>query len=176
VIDNLSSMTAGGDENSNSELDSLLQFLIGLRHKGFAIVLVHHTGKSGDQRGASRREDLLDTSIKLSAPKGDETPAHGAKFSIDFVKTRGEKPDPDQLTVELVTGQYGGLSWILDRQQAAPAYMGALAIIRDSKPGTQTAIAIALGVSGARVTGMVKWLRNTTLKPLSEGLILRGEY
>jgi len=163
IIDNLSSMTAGGDENSNSELDSLLRFLISLRHKGYAIVLVHHSGKSGDQRGASRREDLLDTSIKLTQPKGDDSSSQGAKFTIEFVKTRGERPSPDKLTVELTTGKYGGLEWVLERHQTAPAYMGALAIIRDSKPSTQGAIAAALGVSAPRVTTMMQQARKAGL-------------
>ena len=29
-------------------------------------MFVHHAGKSGDQRGTSRREDLLDYSIRLA--------------------------------------------------------------------------------------------------------------
>lgn len=163
IIDNLSSMTAGGDENSNSELDSLLRFLVGLRHKGFSIVLVHHTGKSGDQRGASRREDLLDTSIKLSPPKGDDTPGQGAKFAVEFVKTRGEKPDPDKLTVELVPGEHGGLEWVMDTQQATPAYIKAVALIRDMKPKTQSALADAMGVSTPRVSKLMQEARDAGL-------------
>ncbi|HVW56726.1 MAG TPA: AAA family ATPase [Rhizobiaceae bacterium] len=65
IVDNLSSMRMGVEENDNSALDLILLWLLTLRHKGYAILLVHHASKSGDQRGASRLEDLLDTTIKL---------------------------------------------------------------------------------------------------------------
>jgi putative DNA primase/helicase len=63
VLDNLSSLASGLDENDNSALDRILKFLLQLRHAGITFLLVHHANKTGDQRGASRREDLLDTSI-----------------------------------------------------------------------------------------------------------------
>lgn len=62
IFDNLSSLRSGVDENDNSALDAFLQWLLALRHKGYAILLIHHAGKGGDQRGASRLEDFLDTS------------------------------------------------------------------------------------------------------------------
>lgn len=158
IIDNLSSLTAGGDENSNSELDSLLRFLIGLRHQGFAILLVHHAGKSGDQRGASRREDLLDTSIKLNDIKGDDT-ANGAKFAIEFVKTRGERPDPSELTVELVAGEHGGLEWTLDRTGQLPAQAKLVIAIRDNSPKTQQELADKLGIKQATVSEQLQRAR-----------------
>ena len=52
-------------EHDNSEQDTLLQWMGLNRHMRRSILLVHHAGKSGDQRGASRREDMLDTEIKL---------------------------------------------------------------------------------------------------------------
>jgi RecA-family ATPase len=84
IFDNLSSLSGGIDENDNSALDALLQWLMGLRHQGLAIILVHHAGKSGTQRGASRREDLLDTSIALLPPDKDDEPYLGAHFTLTF--------------------------------------------------------------------------------------------
>jgi putative DNA primase/helicase len=51
-------------------------------------LIVHHTGKGGQQRGTSRREDVLDTSISLRRPE-DYTPAEGASFEVHFEKHRG---------------------------------------------------------------------------------------
>ncbi len=118
VFDNLSSLSAGTDENDNSALDALLTWLVSLRHRQLAILLVHHAGKSGDQRGASRREDLLDTSIKLTKPKkkkgeegdDDEEPHDGAHFIVEFVKTRGIRPNPYELELRL-TQQDGIMVW-----------------------------------------------------------------
>ena len=114
IMDNLSSLRSGADENDNSDLDDILSWLISLRHQGYAVLLVHHAGKMGDQRGASRLEDPLDTTIKLTEaePKGD-----GAAFKMEFTKTRGMKPRPDSLKLELVEDDGGLLKWNLDTIQ-----------------------------------------------------------
>jgi hypothetical protein len=49
---------------------------------------VHHAGKGGEQRGTSRREDVLDTSISLRRPS-DYVPTEGARFEVHFEKARG---------------------------------------------------------------------------------------
>ena len=52
------------------------------------MLIVHHAGKDGAQRGTSRREDVLDTSISLRRP-GDYVSAQGARFEIHIEKGRG---------------------------------------------------------------------------------------
>jgi DNA-binding NarL/FixJ family response regulator len=51
-------------------------------------LFVHHAGKGGEQRGTSKREDIMDSVIKLSLPS-DYTPADGARFVVTFTKSRG---------------------------------------------------------------------------------------
>lgn len=143
IIDNLSSTTAGIDENDNASLDGLLRWLMGLRHQGYAVLLVHHTGKSGDQRGASRREDLLDTSVKLTTPEMLEEPSKGACFEIGFSKTREERPSPDKLTVVMEVGGKGVGEW---RTVAAVSKdVRILQIIYENAPKSQNALADLLG-------------------------------
>src|SRR5690606_230736 len=92
-----------------------LLWLLSLRHKGYATLLVHHAGKLGDQRGASRLEDPVDTTIKLTpgtAPKGD-----GASLNLEFTKTRGVKPQPGYLKLDLVEGEDGVLEWAFGQAQ-----------------------------------------------------------
>jgi putative DNA primase/helicase len=48
----------------------------------------HHAGKGGEQRGTSRREDVLDTSISLRRP-ADYAPTEGARFEVHIEKGRG---------------------------------------------------------------------------------------
>ncbi|MCR4269155.1 AAA family ATPase [Nitratireductor sp. ZSWI3] len=115
IIDNLSSMRMGVEENDNSALDLILLWLLSLRHKGYAILLVHHASKSGDQRGASRLEDLLDTTIKLS-PAAEPSDA-GASLDLEFTKTRGVIPQPAHLTLHLVEGEDGVLEWDFGQAQ-----------------------------------------------------------
>jgi len=47
---------------------------------------LHHAGKSGAQRGTSKREDILDVVLSLRKPLDDEHP--GASFEVHFEKAR----------------------------------------------------------------------------------------
>lgn len=92
VFDNLSCLLPGIREDKRDDWTlQVLPFLLWLRRRGVAVVLLHHSGKSGDQRGTSSREDALDTVIKL-----DQIPtagAEGAEFIIRFTKARGAYGD-----------------------------------------------------------------------------------
>jgi hypothetical protein len=55
--------------------------------KLIAVLLVHHAGNNGRQRGTSRREDALDTVIALRRPE-DYSPEQGARFEVHFEKLR----------------------------------------------------------------------------------------
>jgi putative DNA primase/helicase len=92
IIDNLSALTPGIDENSKKEWDVIGQWLLSLRFGGVAVLLVHHTGKSGDQRGTSSREDFLDVSLSLKRPPGYVI-TDGCKFTTTFTKNRISQRD-----------------------------------------------------------------------------------
>ncbi len=88
IIDNLSCLLPGIAEDKRDDWAvNVLPFLIWMRRRGVAVILVHHAGKSGGQRGTSSREDQLDTVIKLS-PLPDADPTQGAQFRVDFTKSR----------------------------------------------------------------------------------------
>ena len=56
------------------------------------MLIVHHAGKGGQQRGTSWREDVLDTSISLRRPS-DYSPTEGARFEVHLEKARGVHGD-----------------------------------------------------------------------------------
>lgn len=87
IIDNISCLTHGIDENEKRAWDPISKRLLELRSLGVAVILVHHTGKGGDQRGSSAHEDNLDVSISLRKPS-DYNPTQGAKFNVEFTKAR----------------------------------------------------------------------------------------
>ena len=91
VIDNLSSWTSGGREDSQSWA-TIKNWLIAKRVKGVAVLLIHHTGKNGQQRGTSAHEDLLDFSILLNPLPGDPE-RNDTKFSIQHTKLRDHLPE-----------------------------------------------------------------------------------
>jgi putative DNA primase/helicase len=63
-----------------------------LRRRNISAMIIHHANKSGDQRGTSRREDVLDTVICLRRPS-DYEPTEGARFEVHIEKSRGVAGD-----------------------------------------------------------------------------------
>jgi putative DNA primase/helicase len=112
ILDNLSSTSRIREDKADDWRNYFLPFLIACRRRGVAVVLIHHCGKGGDQRGTVAREDHLDTSIKLSKP--DDYANEGCYFRVDFTKARscyGETVAP--FTAKLVKGQEGALTWAI---------------------------------------------------------------
>lgn len=113
VIDNLASLAPGLDENKRQDWDIINQWLLELRFAGIATILLHHTGKGGQQRGTSAREDNLDCSILLKAPLG-QLPEDGAKFICHFSKARVATKDLSRIAdtlFHLRTDEVGRLTW-----------------------------------------------------------------
>jgi putative DNA primase/helicase len=101
VIDNLSAWCRSGRENEAESWHPISTWMLQLRRRGMAVLLIHHAGKGGQQRGTSKREDLLDVVIGLSRPK-DYEPKQGAVFVMEFTKARNlTGNDADSLEFEL---------------------------------------------------------------------------
>jgi putative DNA primase/helicase len=88
VIDNLATLTRYGKENEAESWHPMQEWLLSLRRQGKSVLLVHHSNKSGAQRGTSSREDILDTVISLTRPLDYEA-EQGARFVVTFEKGRG---------------------------------------------------------------------------------------
>ncbi|KQW57075.1 AAA family ATPase [Variovorax sp. Root411] len=102
VVDNLSAWARSGRENEAESWHPIADWLLSLRRRGIAVLLVHHAGKGGQQRGTSKREDLLDVVIGLSRPK-DYDPQQGAVFVVEFSKARNLVGDQaESIELELV--------------------------------------------------------------------------
>lgn len=100
VVDNLSAWARSGRENEAESWHPIAEWMLSLRRRGIAVMLVHHAGKGGQQRGTSKREDLLDAVIGLSRPK-DYDPRDGAVFVAEFTKARNLVGGEDAESIEL---------------------------------------------------------------------------
>jgi putative DNA primase/helicase len=113
-LDNLSCLVRGQGKENESEGWLLVQgWALKWRAKGRSIVFIHHEGKSGAQRGTSRREDVLDTSIRLKQPP-DYSPTEGACFEVHFEKARnlhGDQLSP--IEARLAEDQHGRQVWTI---------------------------------------------------------------
>src|ERR1700730_2222800 len=116
ILDNLSTLCANVSESASDSWVSIQTWLLGLRRRGIAVLLVHHAGTNGRQRGTSRREDALDTVIALRRPE-DYSPEQGARFEVHFEKLRnriesdGAVPFEAKLD-EISDHEANGIRWI----------------------------------------------------------------
>ena len=105
IVDNLSCLArSGGPENDADSWNVLADWALKLRREGVAVLFMHHSGKSGQQRGTSRKEDILNVVINLKHP-ADYSPEMGATFEVHFEKGRelfGENSKP--FIAKLVSG------------------------------------------------------------------------
>jgi putative DNA primase/helicase len=111
VLDNISTLCNGGDENDAASWDVMQLWLLNLRRMGKSVLLIHHAGRGGNPRGTSKREDVLDTVIELKRPDDYET-SQGARFEIHLKKARhvfGRDATPFE--AKLITGDDGSARW-----------------------------------------------------------------
>jgi AAA domain/Homeodomain-like domain len=88
IGDNISTLIRSGKENEAEGWLPMQSWALQHRRAGRSVILLHHAGKGGAQRGTSRREDVLDTVMSLRRP-ADYQPDQGARFEIHFEKARG---------------------------------------------------------------------------------------
>ncbi len=85
-IDNLSTGARGMRENESDDWEKLIPWLLDLRRRKIAVVIIHHAGRSGNMRGTSRREDAVSWIICLDDLRKDGEDKRGARFVSRFVK------------------------------------------------------------------------------------------
>jgi hypothetical protein len=89
ILDSLSTLNRGaGPENDAESWDLFQDWLLALRRQNVTVLFAHHAGKSGTQRGTSKREDVLDSVLALKHPP-DYVAADGCRFELHFEKARG---------------------------------------------------------------------------------------
>jgi putative DNA primase/helicase len=116
ILDNLSTLLANGSEGASDAWLPMQNWLLKLRRRGVAVLLIHHAGVNGRQRGTSRREDALDTVIALRRPL-DYSPQEGARFEVHLEKARalvGDGAAPFEAVVEPFTAEGGksAIRWL----------------------------------------------------------------
>lgn len=112
ILDNVSTLCGGtGPENEAASWEPLQAWLLELRRMGLAVLLVHHDGKNGAQRGTSKREDILSQVVQLTRPT-DYSPQQGARFEVHLTKARGVFGDQaEPFEAECRTDENGRALW-----------------------------------------------------------------
>ena len=120
------------------------------------MLLIHHAGKGGAQRGTSRREDVLDTVISLKRPS-DYEEAQGARFEIHFEKARGIfGDDVKPIEAQLESLPDGGERWSV---MALEASTYDRVVDLTGLGMSQTEIARELGINRSNVSRNIRKAR-----------------
>jgi hypothetical protein len=113
IVDNLSCLARTGKENESVSWQPVAEWALRMRATGRSVIFIHHSGKGGQQRGTSKREDLLDVVMLLKRP-ADYSPTEGARFEVHFEKARslfGQEVKP--IEAALRAGQDGRQTWAM---------------------------------------------------------------
>jgi putative DNA primase/helicase len=110
IVDSISTLTSSAESEADDWL-TIQRWALDLRRAGRTLLFVHHAGKAGQQRGTSRREDVLDTVLALRRP-ADYRAEQGARAEVLVEKGRGVHGD-DARTIEVALADdgAGGLRW-----------------------------------------------------------------
>ena len=168
IFDNLSTLCTNGSESASDAWVPMQNWLLKLRRQGIAVLLVHHAGTNGRQRGTSRREDALDTVIALRRPE-DYSPEQGARFEVHFEKLRNRVEVDGALPFEaklesFVTDQGEGVRWS-SRERSPPVLKQVAELFQDGLTVREVAAALKMSKTQA---GRLR------LRALGEGLLAAG--
>ena len=114
IIDNIATLCRSGKENEANSWGQMQVWLLDLRRRGMSVLLIHHSGKSGDQRGTSAREDIMDTVINLCRPLQYKM-SEGARFEVHLTKARnlsGEEAEPFEAHLQ---DNGDSLMWVVNK-------------------------------------------------------------
>lgn len=155
VVDNLSSLMRAGAENEGESWVPVADWALRMRKLGKAVLFVHHAGKGGQQRGSSRREDLMDVVIKLDHAKDYEA-EKGAAFLVQFEKARHlSGTDARDLEAALAQDERGRQAWTWKDAELGMTER-ILALHAEAADLTQVEIARELGVNRSTVSRALK--------------------
>jgi len=115
ILDNISSLSPSSDEQETEDWAIIEDWFSDLCWHGVTILFDHHAGKDGDQRGTSKREDLLDFVLKLRVPS-DKTPDEPLRAELHLTKLRVKCPNPRQgqpFEARLGTAENGNPEWLI---------------------------------------------------------------
>ncbi len=160
ILDNLSTLVRSTQENESDAWLPIQEWVLQLRRRGISVLIVHHAGKSGMQRGTSRREDVLDTVILLTHPPGYSA-KDGAKFNIKYEKNRGFFGiDAEPFSVEVVNSIDAGISWEIGNLIEDNDELGLQVMQLYEEGMSYRKIADALGITKNKVEGIIKRSKN----------------
>ena len=155
IVDNLTSLTSGMNENSKEAWGPINQWLLTLRRLGVAVIILHHANKGGGYSGHSAQIRNLDTVIRLKKMGAEDELC----FQVEYVKSRTAKPGEANSFVLKADKHPDNPEWLIwehhtDNQSKCPRTAQDDQIMVATMTGKmpQREIATAFGVSQPKVS------------------------
>jgi hypothetical protein len=109
-VDNYSAWSSDGRETAEAWAP-FMRWMLGHKRAGRTVIVIHHSGKAGKQRGSSKHEDALDWSINL-LPDKQGLKDGALRFSLVWEKARHLASDQiTPIAVTMQRGEDGTLVW-----------------------------------------------------------------
>ena len=153
-IDNYSAWSGDGRETAEAWAP-MMRWMLGHKRAGRTVIVIHHTGKTGKQRGSSSHEDALDWSVALK-PVEDVAGDGALRFNLVWEKSRHlANTEVQPIAATLRQDENGDVSWHhKEGLHRDPRIEKALAM--KVKGLSQVAIADELGIDRTTVG---RWLK-----------------
>ena len=168
VVDTLHAATVGAEENSASDMGLVLQAVRRASNElGCAVLLVHHTNKSGSaERGSSALRGAMDAMISVKKVSEESTSSKGAIQCEKLKDGEGWKPQTFDLvaiadSVRVWWDEPAELSQAQGKQQKDKE---ALLQVMQEHPGvrfTANRLAEAIGMTGTQIYKLLYGLADT---------------
>jgi putative DNA primase/helicase len=156
-IDNYSAWSNDGRETAEAWAP-VMRWMLAHKRAGRCVIVLHHAGKGGTQRGTSKHEDALDWSICLKPYKATakESSVDALRFTLEWQKARhlsGRQAGP--IAVTMTQDKEGALTWKHENgHHEGPRKIEALRLHREG--ATNAAISEKLGVNASTISRMLK--------------------
>ena len=82
ILDNLSALASGVDENKGTDYEPVSQWLLELRRRKITVIVIHHAGRNGFMRGHSKREDACSWILELRDAKSEGEPGENSPVTL----------------------------------------------------------------------------------------------
>jgi len=147
-IDNISTFIRSGNENEADSWAPVQEWLVQLRKRGIAIVLIHHANKEGKQRGSHKKEDVMDVVIQLKRPDDYIAGEDATRMIVRYTKARHLEAKDTRDSEATLRNESGTLVWTYSEGDSS--YIRCVDLLK-SKALSYAEIAEELSVSKSTV-------------------------
>lgn len=160
ILDSVSTLVRSGTDNDVESWREIQDWSLTHRAKGRAVIYLHHHGRSGQPRGTSAREIVLDARIKMAMDDTAKVEADETAFKIEFAKARDFfGADRAPLIARLTTADGTAVSWhcqILKTQNEQVQEL-----LEEGKTSTEIADELKLS------RGRISQIKKTIVRPIA---------